>query len=452
METRQSVHGLWSSRGAFILAATGAAVGLGNVWKFPYMAGQYGGGVFVLIYLACMIVIGIPLMMAEISLGRCGRQNPAFSFRTIAKENNLSRGWTWLGAIMVITGPLILTYYCVIAGWALAYVFKAGSGVFHGINATDASNIFDQLIVSPWHLLFWHSIIIFATMFVVAKGIEKGIEKTVNVMFPGMLLLLIVLVVYGMFSGYFSETLDYLFKPDLSEISSKAVLAAMGQAFFSLSLATGSIMMYGAYLPRDASVTGAAVSICLVDTGVALLAGLAIFPIVFSNQLTPGAGPGLIFLTLPIAFGQMPLGSFFASLFFVMLVFAAFTSTISLLEPAVAFLIEATRLHRKQASIVVGFFVWLAGFGTVFSFNIAKHLTLFELNYFEIIDYVTANIMLPAVGLLIAIFSVWLLKPKMMRHELELPDGPLFKTWRFITRYISPVCIIIVFLKAIGMI
>ncbi len=451
-EKRQSIHGQWSSRWAFILAATGAAVGLGNVWKFPYVTGQNGGGIFVLIYLACMILIGIPLMIAEITLGRCGRQNPAFAMKTIAQENGISQRWRWAGAMMIWVGPLILTYYCVIAGWTLAYVFKAGRGLFHGIDAQQSKMIFESLIASPGSLLFWHSVIMVMTVIVVARGIEKGIEKTVNVMLPTMLVLLLTLVIYGMKSGYFMETLHYLFAPDFSELTSSGILVAMGQAFFSLSLATGTIMMYGAYLPRDASVASTAVVITLADTGVALLAGLAIFPIVFANHLEVGSGPGLIFMTLPIAFGQMPYGSFFAILFFLMLVFAAFTSTISLLEPAVAFLIEAKHFSRKQAAITTGFCVWLAGFGTIFSFNIGKNFQLFGYDFFGLLDYLTANLMLPLGGFFIAVFTAWRMKKAFLRQEMQLHNGLFFQGWYIILRYISPICILIVFAKALKII
>lgn len=448
-EKRQSIHGQWSSRWAFILAATGAAVGLGNVWKFPYITGQHGGGAFVLIYLVCMILIGIPLMIAEIALGRCGRQNPAFAMRTIAEENGLSRHWGWAGGMMIIAGPLILTYYCVIAGWTLAYVFKAGSGIFHEISAEQSKEIFSQLIASPSSLLFWHSIIMIMTVVIVARGIEKGIEKTVNVMLPAMLMLLITLVIYGMKSSHFMETLHYLFAPDFSKLTSTGVLVAMGQAFFSLSLATGTIMMYGAYLPRSASVASTAIVIAFADTGVAILAGLAIFPIVFANHLELSSGPGLIFMTVPIAFGQMPYGTFFAILFFLMLVFAAFTSTISLLEPAVAFLIEAKHFSRKQAAVIIGFCIWLAGFGTVFSFNHGKHYQLFGYDFFGLLDYLTANLMLPLGGFLIAIFTAWRVKKTFVYHELQLQNGFLFKAWRFILCYISPICILAVFAKTL---
>ena len=324
---RTSQHGQWSSRFTFILAASAAAVGLGNIWKFPYLTGQNGGGFFVLIYLCCVLIMGIPLMMAEIALGRCGRRNPAGSFKAVATDNHTKPRWRWVGMLCIIAGALILSYYCVIAGWSVAYFLKAAWGKFNHIDAEQAGSMFQQLMHNPWQLLLWHTLIVITTVYVIAKGLEKGIERAVKYLFPSLVILLAVLIGYGMTTGYFHQAFVFLFDPDLSEIKTETILIAMGQAFFSLSIANGSIMMYGAYVPRNVSITSAAIAISLADTGIALAAGLAIFPIVFANGLSPSAGPGLIFESLPIAFGNMPFGYTLGGLFFLMLVFAAFTST-----------------------------------------------------------------------------------------------------------------------------
>lgn len=450
-QQRQSRHGLWSSHWIFVLAATGAAVGLGNIWKFPYIAGENGGGAFVVLYLICIVIIGIPLMMAEILLGRRGRQNPVAAMQTIALENNRSRHWKIAGAIGVLAGFLILTYYSVIAGWALSYVFRAASGAFTQASATTINDMFTQFIANPWRLLLWHTIIVASTGFVIARGIRKGIEEAILVMFPLMMLFLLILVAYAVNSGYFSQGLHFLFSPDFSKLSAEGFLDALGHAFFTLSLSTGSIMMYGAYLPQNASVTKAAVAIAAADTGVALLAGLAIFPIVFANQLSPSAGPGLIFQTLPIAFGHMAYGQAFATLFFIMLVFAAFTSTISLLEPAVAWLIERLNISRQRAALLITGSIWFLGIGTVLSFNVWKHVRFFGKDIFDCLDYLTANIMLPLGGLLVVIFTGWLLKRADALDELQIPDRWVFAKWRFTIRYLSPVAILVVFVKAVGL-
>ncbi|MGD2056519.1 MAG: sodium-dependent transporter, partial [Gammaproteobacteria bacterium] len=320
---RVSIHGQWSSRLAFILAATGSAVGLGNIWKFPYIAGENGGGAFVLIYLVCIAVIGIPIMMAEVMIGRRGRQSPINTMRTLAAEEHASPHWQWLGWAGMLGGFLILSFYSVIAGWALAYVFRAGSGVFTGLTADGVQSIFTNLVSEPERLLAWHTIFMVMTMLVVARGVSHGLERAVRLLMPALFVLLVVLVGYAWNSGAFEQGLEFLFRPDFSSITANGVLIAMGHAFFTLSLGMGAIMVYGSYLPDNASIAKTSIAVSLMDTLVALLAGMAIFPIVFANGLEPDSGPGLIFQTLPIAFGHMEGGAFFGMLFFILLVFAA---------------------------------------------------------------------------------------------------------------------------------
>jgi NSS family neurotransmitter:Na+ symporter len=455
---RKSIHGQWSGRLAFILAATGSAVGLGNVWKFPYIAGENGGGAFVLIYLACIAIIGIPIMMAEVLIGRRGRQSPVNTMRDLAAEENVNPRWQWLGWAGVIAGFLILSYYSVIAGWALAYVFRAGSGLFTGLTADGVQSIFNNLIGEPERLLAWHTIFLTMTMVIVSRGVRSGLEKAVRFLMPALLILLLVLMGYSWNSGYFEQGVDFLFKADFSKISGHGVLTAMGHAFFTLSLGMGAIMVYGSYLPRRISIARASVLIALADTAVALLAGMVIFPIVFANALEPGAGPGLIFQTLPIAFGHMPYGAFFGMLFFVLLVFAAWTSAISLIEPAVAWLVENHGYSRVNASVVGGIATWLLGLLTVFSFNIWSDLKplaigiFADMTLFDLLDYLTANIMLPLGGLLIAVFAGWQMTRASTVDELAMGERFFYPVWRFLVRYITPVAVIIVFLNAIGLI
>jgi NSS family neurotransmitter:Na+ symporter len=456
---RESIHGQWSSRLAFILAATGSAVGLGNIWKFPYIAGENGGGAFVLIYLVCIAVIGIPIMMAEVMLGRRGRQSPINTMKTLAAEENASPHWKWLGWAGVLAGFLILSYYSVIAGWALAYVFRTGSGVFTGLTADGVQAIFTRLTGSPESLLAWHTIFMIMTMVIVARGVRSGLEKAVKLLMPALFVLLFVLVGYAWNSGSFQEGLDFLFQPDFSRISANGILIAMGHAFFTLSLGMGAIMVYGSYLPGNASIAKTSIAVSLMDTLVALLAGMAIFPIVFANGLEPGAGPGLIFQTLPIAFGHMEYGAFFGMLFFLLLVFAAWTSAISLIEPAVAWLVENRGMTRIFASVVAGVATWLFGLLTVLSFNLwseVKLLSRFEVfrdsTIFDLLDYLTANIMLPLGGLLIAVFAAWKMSRASSMDELAMGDRFFYPLWRFLVRYITPIAVMIVFLKAIEII
>jgi len=457
-EPRKSIHGEWSSRFVFILAATGSAVGLGNIWKFPYITGQNGGGAFVLIYLVCIAAIGIPIMMAEVLLGRRGRQSPINTMRALAAEEGRSRAWVLLGWSGVVAGFLILSYYSVIAGWALSYVLEAGSGSFVGQSAKSISRLFVSLVSSPWKLLFWHTLFMFMTMVVVAHGVQRGLEKAVRLLMPALFVLLVIMVGYAMSTGEFSDGLKFLFYPDFSKLSWGAVLTAMGHAFFTLSLGMGAIMIYGSYMPHDASIAKTSIIVALADTLVALLAGVAIFPIVFAYHLTPGAGPGLIFATLPIAFGQMPGGLFFGTVFFILLVFAAWSSSISLIEPAVAWLVENKGMARLRASVLTGVATWALGIVTILSFNTWSFTFHFAGatktdGMFDIIDILTSNIMLPLGGLFIAVFAAWVMKSASTAEELLLSEeSTIFQVWRFLVRFVTPVAVVIVFLNAIGLI
>lgn len=452
-EQRTSIHGQWTNRTVFILAATGSAVGLGNIWKFPYIAGENGGGTFVLVYLLCIALIGLPIMIAEIMLGRRGKQSPINTMAALAKDENRNPYWSWLGWMGVVAGFLILSYYSVIAGWAMSYVFRTAGGIFVGVTADGVNSIFTDLVSQPERLLAWHTIFMVMTMIVVARGVKNGLEKAVTLLMPLLFFLLVVLVLYAMSTGYFMDGVRFMFTP--GEITGKGVLIAMGHAFFTLSLGMGAIMVYGSYLSNEHSIVQASIIIALADTAVALLAGIAIFPIVFANGLEPGAGPGLIFQTLPIAFGHMQGGTLVGVLFFTLLVFAAWTSAISLIEPAVAYLVENKGVNRIYASVWIGLFTWFVGLGTVFSFNIWQDKTLsipylFEnLTFFDTLDYLTANIMLPLGGLFIALFAAWVMHDASSREELATYPF-IYKIWRFLVRYITPVAVIVVFLKAVG--
>lgn len=449
---RQSIHGQWSSRWAFIMAATGSAVGLGNIWRFPYITGEYGGGAFVLMYLGCVLMVGIPIMMAEVMLGRRGRQSPINTMVALAKEEGLSPAWRYLGWMGVVAGFLILSFYSVVAGWTLEYIFHAGSGSF--LTATDGEigEKFDTLLRDPGQLLAMHTLFMALTIVVVAMGVRSGLERAVKFLMPALFILLLIMVGYAMSTDGFQEGLYYLFYPDWSKLSGEGFLAALGQAFFSLSLGMGAIMVYGSYLPSDASIGHTSVSIALADTLVAIMAGLAIFPLVFAYGLETGSGPGLIFVTLPIAFGQMPYGQLFGTVFFILLLFAAWTSSISLLEPAVAWLVENRGIARPKSAAIAGLIAWTLGIGSVLSFNLWQDYKLFDKTYFDIMDYVTSNILLPLGGLLIAVFTAWLMSRKAIVAELGLGEGLIFQTWLFVVRYVAPVGVVIIFLHAVGFI
>ena len=445
------IHNQWSSRFAFVLAATGSAVGLGNIWKFPYIAGENGGGAFVLVYLVCICVIGVPIMMAEIMLGRSGRQSPINTMKLLAKRSSAHPAWVGLGWIGVVAGFIILSYYSVIAGWAMAYVARMGSGMFIGVTPDGASSIFSQFIADPEKLLGWHSLFMVLTMLVVARGV-KGLERAVKFLVPAIVIILILLVGYSMDLGSFNKGVNFLFAPDFGKLTADSVLVAMGHAFFTLSLGMGAIMVYGSYLPAKVSIASTTFMVATADTLVALLAGLVIFPIVFANGLEPGAGPGLIFQTLPIAFGQMPYGTFFGTLFFILLVFAAWSSAVSLIEPGVAWLVENKKISRMRACIWAGLATWLLGVGTVLSFNVAAEVKLFDKTFFELLDYLTANIMLPLGGLFIAIFAGWVMKKESVVKELNIQSAVALASWWVLIRYVAIAAVIIVFLNVIKVI
>lgn len=456
MTERVSIHGQWSSRMIFILAATGSAVGLGNIWKFPYMAGENGGGAFVLVYLLCIALIGVPIMMAEILLGRRGRQSPINTMTALAADAGASPRWAWLGWIGVVSGFLIMSFYSVIAGWALAYILKGLSGDFTGLAGESSAAAFVGHISNPGVTTFWHTVFSIMTGIVVAKGVKSGLEKAVRILMPVLFILLILLLGYAINSGAFNEGLRFLFNPEFGKLSREGVLSALGHAFFTLSLGMGAIMVYGSYMPGRASIATTTLTIAFMDTLVALVAGMAIFPIVFANALEPGAGPGLVFISLPIAFGNMPGGMLFGTLFFILLTFAAWTSAISIIEPAVAFLVENRGMKRKRAAGAIVALAWALGLLTVMSFG-GWGFT-FEFagatktdGIFDILDILTTNFMLPLGGLAIALFAGWVMSSEDTADELSLSaHSGAYRLWRILVRFVAPTGVILFFLHSLG--
>lgn len=446
---RQSIHGQWSSRWVFFLAATGSAVGLGNIWRFPYVTGENGGGAFVIIYLLCVAAVGIPIMMAETLIGRRGRQSPINTMRLLAEDEGLSSKWHYVGWMGVVAGFLILSFYSVVAGWSVAYIFYVGSGVFAQTTVEASAAQFTALTDSAWELLGWHTLFMIMTVVVIARGVQGGIEQAVKWLMPALFVLLLTVVGYAIATGDFSGAISYLFKPDFSEVTANSVLAALGQAFFSLSLGMGAIMIYGSYLPADASIPRTVVAVAVCDTVVALLAGLAIFPIVFAFGLEPNGGPGLVFVTLTIAFGHMPGGQIFGALFFVLLTVAAWTSAISILEPIVAWLIESSGWSRRRASVSAGLGAWVLGIGALLSFNYWAEFTLLGKTFFDWCEFLTTSVMLPAGGLLIAIFAGWRMSRASTMEELGLSDGAIYSTWRFLVQVVAPIGVLAIFVNVL---
>ncbi len=439
-------HVIWGRRGTFILAATGSAVGLGNIWKFPYITGEHGGGAFLLMYLVCLCLIGIPILVAEILLGRHGRANPISSMGRARRESGAGRGWTLVGWMGVLAAFLILSYYTVVAGWVLEYLAIATQGSFTGLDTGRATAIFDDLLDDKSRLVQWQTAFIAMTALVLIFDINRGLQFAIWLMMPLLFLLLVVLVIYAAYAGDFAAGVDFMFSIRLENLSWNAALVALGHAFFTLSLAMGAIMAYGAYMPGDQPVIRSAVTIACLDTLVAVAAGLAIFPLVFATPgMAPGAGPGLLFVTLPVAFGGLPWGDLLAVAFFLLVALAAWTSTIALLEPGVAYLTERFKFHRISANLLIAGGAWVLGLGTVFSFNDWADFTpLWGMTVFGLIDFITTNILLPLGGLSMAIFVGWLAKRELVEQELRFDMPRLVRFWYWVLRYVTPVLICVV--------
>lgn len=455
-----SIHGIWTSRWVFILAATGSAVGLGNIWKFPYMAGVYGGGAFVLVYLLCIALIGLPIMLAETVLGRRGRQSPVNALRSLARQSGASVKWSWAAMMGMVAALLILSFYSVVAGWSLDYILGMGRGEFASIDGAGAGQRFDTLTADPLRLTLWHSLFMLVTAFIIARGVVAGLERSLRIMMPLLFVLLVVLLGYSLTTGHFMRGVEFLFHFDLAEVPD-GILAAMGHAFFTLSVGVGSIMVFGSYMPKESSIGGTVITVALLDTLVALTAGMALFPIVFAAGLEPGGGPGLMFVTLPIAFGNIAMGQIFGLIFFLLVAIAAWSSAISMLEPAVAYWVERTGHSRARITAVIALFCWVAGLGTVLSFNLLADAKFFVSDasgwhlfawgasegktIFESIDYLTSRIMLPLGGLCFVVFAGWVIGRDVFQAELRLKSPKLFPLIYWLMRYVAPVGVVIVF-------
>ncbi|HLS99509.1 MAG: sodium-dependent transporter [Trueperaceae bacterium] len=436
------LHGSWASRWTFILAATGSAVGLGNIWKFPYITGENGGGAFVLVYLGCILLVGVPVMMAEVMLGRRGAMSPINAMANLTREVGAHRGWNLIGWFGVVVAILILSYYAVIAGWALAYVAEMASGTLQGVSGADSAARFATLLADPGRLILWQSLFLGLTMLVVIGGVTRGLGVAVRIMMPLLFVLLVVLLVYAVRGGNFAAGAEFLFSFRVDGLSWAGVLEALGHAFFSLSLGMGAIMAYGAYMPEDAPIGKTVITIAFFDTLVALMAGMAIFPMVFATPgMEPNAGPSLMFQTLPVIFGNMPGGLFFGALFFVLVTIAAWSSSISLIEPGVAWLIESRGFNRVSANLLLGAVAWVLGIGTVLSFNLWKGHTLGGNTFFDVIDFATSSVMLPLTGLLIAVFAGWVLSREVAMGAIGDRHPRLLMLWHWLLRYVSPLAI-----------
>lgn len=440
----------WSSPFAFLMASVGFAVGLGNIWRFPYVTGENGGAAFVLIYLACAFGIGVPILMAELLIGRRGQCSPPSAMAAVAVESGRSRQWQWVGAMGLLAAYTIEVVYAGIVGWVLWYLYKALVTGFGGVDAFTASNEFDAVLADTAGMLFWTLVGLGITGVIIYAGVKDGIERAVSVMMPLMFLLLLGLAGYNYFAGGFDEAVTWLFTPDFSKIGGATVLAAIGQAFFSIGVAMGGMMTYGSYLPRDISLTGSVLIIVIADTGVALLAGLVIFPAVFHYNLDPAAGAGLIFQTLPVAFAQMPGGHLFSVLFFLMLSVAGITSMVGLVECVNAWLEDRYGMPRhKSAVLVIGSVAGLSVV-SILSYNVFSELSLGGRNFNATLDYFSNQILLPVGGLLIAVFAGWAVDKSVSRDELSAAPALVYEAWHFLIRFVVPPALMVIIYNGIS--
>lgn len=450
MNTNAAEH--WSGRATFVLASIGAAVGLGNIWKFPYTLGSSGGSAFVLVYLLAIVLIATPIMLSEMMIGRRARASAPSAMRQLALAEGTTGAWSLVGWMGLFALLLIFSFYSVIAGWTGAYLVKSISGQLAGLTGAEVGASFGGFLHQPGPMIGWHLAFTASTVFIVARGIKAGLERVTAILMPALFFMLVALVINSAVVGDFATTLDFLFTPDLTKLTAPVVLAAVGQAFFSVNVGVGGVLTYAAYLPKEVNLTRSALAVSLGDTLVALLAGLAIFPIVFANGLDPAEGPGLIFVTLSSAFAQMPAGEYLGAAFFLMILVAALTSSISMLEAITARLSEARQMSRATAAITIGTVSAALGLVTVMSFSswenvypLAAFASFAQKTPFDLIDYLTANVLLPVGGMLYALFAGWWLSRDIQVEELGVGEGAVFSLWLVLVRFIAPLAVAAVF-------
>lgn len=453
---QQFKHETWTSRRAFLMAAIGSAVGLGNIWRFPYVTGVNGGGAFVLIYCGCVVVIAIPLIMAELAIGRRGGQSPIRTMQKLAAENGRSRFWHSLGWLSIVTPTVGLMYYSVVAGWTLDYGMNALVGAFAGYDGDRSAGGFAALTGDPLRMAISQGAFMVLTIAIVAGGVRGGLERAVRYLMPGLALILSLLLIYSAVTADFARAVQFMFKPDFSEVTAATILMAIGQAFFSVSVAVGALITYGAYMPKDVSIPRVSAIVAIADTLVALMMGLVIFPLVFAHGLQPSEGPGLVFVTLPIAFGEMPFGALFGFLFFLLMAIAALTSSISMLEPSVSRLEELKGARRIPVTIMMGLFIWFCGLLALLSFNVLSGFTPLDSfaifsgkGIFDLMDFTTANVLIPTGGLLLTLFAGWMMSRESTCSELGLDKEVTFRIWRIILRFVAPIAIVAIFVASL---
>lgn len=440
----------FGSRMGVIMAAAGSAVGLGNIWRFPYILGENGGGAFLIIYLVIIFSIGIPVMMSELVIGRRTQRNPVGAFRMLSSR----RPWYLVGMMGIVAAFMILAFYTAVAGWTLEYIYQILAGGIQGKSSAELTVMFDAFRSESLRPALWFSIFLLATAGIVLGGVRKGIEKSSKILMPLLLILLLLMCVKSLTLPGAGKGVEFLFKPDFSKITGTTVLMALGQAFFSLSIGMGTLITYGSYIPKDNNLASTAVQVSMVDLLIAVLAGIAIFPAVFAFGISPSSGEALTFIVLPAIFQQITGGMIFAFTFFFLLAIAALTSTISVLEVIVAYFSEQLNLSRRTAIIIATASMFILGISASLSWGVMSNVKIFNLNIFDLFNYTTANILLPLGGLLIVAFLGWFFPGSSTRDELS-NGGTLhlryYSLYRFAIRFLAPLAIALVFLNGLGL-
>jgi NSS family neurotransmitter:Na+ symporter len=440
----------FGSKFGVIAAAAGSAVGLGNIWKFPYIAGVYGGAAFLFVYLAFIVAIGLPVMLSELIIGRSSKRNAFGAFKVLAPGT----AWRYVGILGVSAAFLILSFYGVVAGWSIQYISLSIQDGFSNKSPEEINSLFSTLIESPIKPVVLQLIFMVATGAIVIIGIKKGIEKYTKILMPVLVVILIGLCIKSVSLEGAEAGLNFLFKPDFSKLTGDGILSALGHAFFTLSLGMGTLITYGSYINKDNNLVRTVISVTLADTLIAILAGIAIFPAVFAFGIAPTEGPGLIFITLPNVFHQMPGGFVFSILFFVLLTVAALTSSISILEVVVAYFKEEFSMKRKSATVLATILISMLGIVCSLSMGVLSPYTLFGLNFFDLMDWISANLLLPIGGLFIALFVGWIYGRKKVQEEVAKGgnlSGAMLSMFMFLVKFIAPIAIAIVLMNKVGL-
>ncbi|WP_346856797.1 sodium-dependent transporter [uncultured Draconibacterium sp.] len=440
----------FSSKFGVIAAAAGSAVGLGNIWKFPYIAGIYGGAAFLFVYLGFILAIGIPVMLSELIIGRSSQSNAFGAFKVLAPGTP----WRYIGILGVSAAFLILSFYGVVAGWSLQYILLSVQDGFSNKSPEEIATLFSTLTESPVRPVVLQLIFMVLTGAIVIVGIKKGIEKYTKILMPLLVIILLFLCVKSVSLEGAKAGLEFLFKPDFSKLTGDGVLSALGHAFFTLSLGMGTLITYGSYVKRDNNLLSTVINVTVADTLIAIMAGVAIFPAVFAFNIAPAQGPGLIFITLPNVFHQMPGGFIFSILFFILLTVAALTSSISILEVVVAYFKEEFKLGRRFATVLATILISILGVLCSLSMGVLSPFTFMGLNIFDLMDWISANLLLPIGGMFIAIFIGWVYGRKKVHKEMSFGgnlSGALLSVFMFLVKFIAPIAIAIVLLNKVGL-